>query len=126
MIAGIRGSSPCVWGQEQQQAQIQEQIRIIPMRVGTSCTSFCYRAVTQDHPHACGDKRRKSLTSPSTLGSSPCVWGQVPVQIYSLCGSRIIPMRVGTSFDHAQRQLGVWDHPHACGDKVTFFCQKNR
>ena len=26
-------------------------------------------------------------------------------------------MRVGTSFDHAQRQLGVWDHPHACGDK---------
>ena len=30
------GSSPCVWGQAAQQTRTSAQLRIIPMRVGTS------------------------------------------------------------------------------------------
>ena len=56
-IASLKaGSSPCVWGQDQEYINGVYNDRIIPMRVGTSCTRFCNRAVARDHPHACGDK----------------------------------------------------------------------
>ena len=50
------GSSPCVWGQAHKRLKKPVGLRIIPMRVGTSCP--CVRAccARQDHPHACGDK----------------------------------------------------------------------
>ena len=52
----MSGSSPCVWGQVCTIFYCFIKSRIIPMRVGTSCTRFCNRAVARDHPHACGDK----------------------------------------------------------------------
>ena len=33
---GLKGSSPCVWGQEWASSMILAEDRIIPMRVGTS------------------------------------------------------------------------------------------
>ena len=87
------------------------------MRVGTSSDSDSPQHAVEDHPHACGDKRRNSLTSPSTLGSSPCVWGQV-IFISALDQNRrIIPMRVGTRSAFNRAFAKTWDHPHACGDK---------
>ena len=72
------------------------------MRVGTSLLSLSLCLLSQDHPHACGDKLAFAFPSIALLGSSPCVWGQVknvPLE-YEYTG--IIPMRVGTSVASAK------------------------
>ena len=70
------GSSPCVWGQASSASRLFIRIRIIPMRVGTSCHLIVPSLHHQDHPHACGDKKRERYPRFYGLGSSPCVWGQ--------------------------------------------------
>ena len=96
MIAGIRGSSPCVWGQGPHLFYRSGRQRIIPMRVGTRQALLFLSMTMRDHPHACGDKACVFFKDEVMGGSSPCVWGQV----LSLLGlqyiTRIIPMRVGT------------------------------
>ena len=89
------------------------------MRVGTSLRRYQRDIATEDHPHACGDKKLTRQFDAAVRGSSPCVWGQV-VLTTSCCKSyRIIPMRVGTSTTACALTLTSRDHPHACGDKVS-------
>ena len=72
----------------------------------------------RDHPHACGDKAL-SHNSPTALkGSSPRVWGQVSLARAIPAFFGIIPTRVGTSRRVQAFVIAVWDHPHACGDKI--------
>ena len=52
-----------------------------------------------------------------TIGSSPCVWGQVSKTGTVVNDGRIIPMRVGTSSTVRSSRQALRDHPHACGDK---------
>ena len=75
------------------------------------------KVVTQDHPHACGDKALFVLRLRQTQGSSPRVWGQVVGVVVAAQKAGIIPTRVGTSDLGYFAALGVGDHPHACGDK---------
>ena len=72
----------------------------------------------EDHPHACGDKKRLGGYAIGESGSSPRVWGQVSDIIVSLRTSRIIPTRVGTSKMTKKEEWEAKDHPHACGDKT--------
>ena len=51
-------------------------------------------------------------------GSSPRVWGQVDADFTVDLSARIIPTRVGTSFDTVADLKTATDHPHACGDKI--------
>ena len=111
------GSSPCVWGQENNTVSDRACVRIIPMRVGTSLIFPSPLHRGQDHPHACGDKLPCGVSLVKLSGSSPCVWGQGADVCRSQPCNRIIPMRVGT---RATERLSVStdrDHPHACGDK---------
>ena len=89
------------------------------MRVGTSTCTDLQLMREQDHPHACGDKEAMLTSTPATLGSSPCVWGQDKVEFLGHIKLRIIPMRVGTSLLRPPTNKCHWDHPHACGDKTT-------
>ena len=50
------GSSPRVWGQAIEINFDEDGNRIIPTRVGTSCSRYCTGSLFKDHPHACGDK----------------------------------------------------------------------
>ena len=52
------------------------------------------------------------------MGSSPRVWGQDIKNIRCSQIVRIIPTRVGTSGIVALQADDLWDHPHACGDKL--------
>ena len=92
-----KGSSPCVWGQEKDKHGCESSRRIIPMRVGTSLPTITVPFTQKDHPHACGDKKKINTVANQAEGSSPCVWGQVTRYLHLRNGSRIIPMRVGTS-----------------------------
>ena len=46
------------------------------MRVGTSINQAVNDYRNKDHPHACGDKFPFRWRLNTTMGSSPCVWGQ--------------------------------------------------
>ena len=116
-IPDIAGSSPRVWGQEVSGITAATVARIIPTRVGTSVISDTRNGGCWDHPHACGDKSDVGYADVVQVGSSPRVWGQVLKKGADITAERIIPTRVGTSWqDRIKIQLKQ-DHPHACGDK---------
>ena len=71
----------------------------------------------QDHPHACGDKRKALLFRRLMVGSSPRVWGQERYALILPCIFRIIPTRMGTSVAECLFEIIYRDHPHAYGDK---------
>ena len=107
-----------MWGQAYTDFDGEKYTRIIPTRVGTSLLLSCFAPSDWDHPHACGDKLIPILTAKNIQGSSPRVWGQACCYrvLHRLTG--IIPTRVGTRRIHVWRWYNVWDHPHACGDKL--------
>ena len=111
------GSSPRVWGQVAVRDDDVVHGGIIPTRVGTSTSDDQKWQGTEDHPHACGDKAMREVTSKPFKGSSPRVWGQAGAT--SDCGKYlwIIPTRVGTRWIAVINQAVNEDHPHACGDK---------
>ena len=94
-----KGSSPRVWGQVIYNNYLRTPNRIIPTRMGTSCSTKGHSRVKWDHPHAYGDKY--SGDSVFTM------W------------ERIIPTRMGTSIKKSLGVMTLKDHPHAYGDKYT-------
>ena len=91
------GSSPRVWGQVIESSNVPKISGIIPTRVGTSLTWLGSDDVSEDHPHACGDKLKINFYSAWNTGSSPRVWGQARLSFRNYCWCGIIPTRVGTS-----------------------------
>ena len=114
------GSSPRVWGQANKWSVRRTNRGIIPTRVGTRKTHCLKMVDLQDHPHACGDKKRAVNNRSFVLGSSPRVWGQESLHCPSDTLNRIIPTRVGTSHFPKFANPCLQDHPHACGDKLRF------
>ena len=88
--------------------------------MGTSLRFPSVCTHSKDHPHACGDKRHILIRRLTPPGSSPRVWGQVDADFTVDLSDRIIPTRVGTSRAYDTRGRRKRDHPHACGDKVSF------
>ena len=54
------GSSPRVWGQVGESMRLLRQTGIIPTRMGTRGLRYSRVGLNQDHPHAYGDKLRRS------------------------------------------------------------------
>ncbi len=113
------GSSPRVWGQVIKQRAIREFQRIIPTRMGTSVNQVSAYDSNEDHPHAYGDKSKKSGRAEGFTGSSPRVWGQDLLLCVILCFRGIIPTRMGTRAGALRLLTVSQDHPHAYGDKLT-------
>ena len=111
------GSSPRVWGQDLLLCVILCFRGIIPTRMGTRAGALRLLTVSQDHPHAYGDKLTAKAKRLLKKGSSPRVWGQEILYVLKPVTARIIPTRMGT------RSGLIWytrhepDHPHAYGDK---------
>ena len=89
------------------------------MRMGTRRFLLCAVLISQDHPHAYGDKLRCSSLVSLSIGSSPCVWGQANGGYTQLWTAGIIPMRMGTRVCMAVDNIDDQDHPHAYGDKYN-------
>ena len=116
LLLRIIGSSPCVWGQDNNTCIISAICRIIPMRVGTSPAVQIKRDNNTDHPHACGDKALHTSHCPHSLGSSPCVWGQAGLRCQKRQTYGIIPMRVGTRSNTGNYNIPNKDHPVSADD----------
>ena len=109
-----------MWGQDADRLYQYDRIRIIPTRVGTRLCLGASLLSFQDHPHACGDKKKSSYCFATEAGSSPRVWGQGYSFLQRSKAQRIIPTRVGTSSKILFHEAFKTDHPHACGDKNIF------
>ena len=90
------GSSPRVWGQVAKFNGKNTFAGIIPTRMGTRKGVLYIFAPVGDHPHAYGDKLYSSQARCNFQGSSPRVWGQVFIGLYSAVIAGIIPTRMGT------------------------------
>ena len=90
------GSSPRVWGQDQEYINGVYNDRIIPTRMGTSDFRNFSAVTVWDHPHAYGDKPFSIFSGFPQTGSSPRVWGQVEQEQALETLTRIIPTRMGT------------------------------
>ena len=111
-----------MWGQVLMSMPLIFRARIIPTRVGTRVITSGQEVISQDHPHACGDKVLASLLIVLSVGSSPRVWGQASRSFAILPIIGIIPTRVGTSAKKYSKSYSYRDHPHACGDKCFSSC----
>ena len=87
-----------------------------PTRVGNTRCHRTMRWRTSVHPHACGEYPDRYARSGLSVGSSPRVWGILPLVAQGKGYVRFIPTRVGNTF--LFRALGESSsvHPHACGE----------
>ncbi len=113
-----RGTSPRVWGKPFQSTSRPSSRRNIPTRVGKTCSSRVIAECWPEHPHACGENGTANADYTVCAGTSPRVWGKLPMSESYQQSGRNIPTRVGkTPSALAEIRISA-EHPHACGENV--------
>ena len=87
-----------------------------PTHVGNTGAAAALEARPPVHPHACGEYPKIRLSSATSLGSSPRVWGIRGSIILPPGMSRFIPTRVGNTPMGGVYSVQTPVHPHACGE----------
>ncbi len=111
-----RGSPPRLWGMQcffYENAEIQ---RFTPTPVGNAKRIFGRRCKCAVHPHACGECLSSSISSVSSTGSPPRLWGMRFVRRDAHCFRRFTPTPVGNAPVTCSRSTARSVHPHACGE----------
>ena len=114
------GSPPRVRGKAELSYIRCQRRGITPARAGKSGHFPAPRGRRWDHPRACGEKSEHPTMKPVELGSPPRVRGKVTSFGYSVDELRITPARAGKRSRWDDDLLDAWDHPRACGEKVTY------
>ena len=113
------GTSPRVWGKLNEALPNVAVTRNIPTRVGKTLPPVQTPTFGAEHPHACGENRRRRRRAPGLLGASPRVWGKLDRIFVVEHLVRSIPTRVGkTRMARIARVLRA-EHPHACGENLV-------
>ena len=113
------GSSPRVWGIRDTAPEQPVMTRFIPTRVGNTAGGGLFHRFSSVHPHACGEYSAARLMALCKHGSSPRVWGILPLSPPAFKGRRFIPTRVGNTEYPPNPMLTPPVHPHACGEYST-------
>ncbi len=93
----IDGSSPRVWGTQEEQ------------------TATCRGCAV--HPHGCGERYEIDGTKYAHAGSSPRVWGTHGNIPFFVAGGRFIPTGVGNACMPKRARYLITVHPHGCGER---------
>ena len=91
------GSSPRVWGTLYFSAHSRLFSRFIPTCVGNTGSTRTPMASKPVHPHVCGEHLWISCYRKIHIGSSPRVWGTLPMIVSILPSHRFIPTCVGNT-----------------------------
>ena len=110
------GSSPRVWGIHDGYEVPIAVVRFIPTRVGNTPIPLNRPETAAVHPHACGEYTVPAIPANTHTGSSPRVWGILPVTVSATFARRFIPTRVGNTPKTRQALKDGAVHPHACGE----------
>ncbi len=96
------GSSPRMWGTHIWKSLQPHSTRFIPTHVGNSYLLRETALANPVHPHACGELATNTTGTTWQNGSSPRMWGTLPIKRHD--------------------NLRYLVHPHACGELVS--CRK--
>jgi len=99
--------------------------RTIPTCVGKTGQGTWKVTLPTDHPHVCGENRKRLRVVPGQDGPSPRVWGKQAVKNLAADGRRTIPTCVGKTPNALKTCPDCTDHPHVCGENMPgcFLCQ---
>ena len=96
------GSSPRVWGTQNDSRAKNRWNRFIPTRVGNTLLLVHRHQPIPVHPHACGEHSYTQQVAALLAGSSPRVWGTPGSSATDCACQRFIPTRVGNTRDHTK------------------------
>ncbi len=110
------GSSPRLWGTPDTDPGIDLGERFIPTPVGNTSAPAQDGYPESVHPHACGEHHENFRERYDPPGSSPRLWGTLPVLNFTEDTLRFIPTPVGNTRPLSPG-IGIESvHPHACGE----------
>ena len=91
-----------------------------PLRIRGKSTALVFAAPTaEDHPRACGEKPTSISARTANMGSPPRMRGKASLYLILNCTLRITPAHAGKRYAGPPRVPRPWDHPRACGEKIT-------
>ena len=112
----LRTPSPRVWrAQGKTQRELAEH-RLIPTCVGSTRSSGPQCPSWPAHPHVCGEHWLLPSQDRKSSGSSPRVWGALPLHPNSRQPIRLIPTCVGSTGATDGIAPASAAHPHVCGE----------
>ncbi len=114
------GSSPRMWGTPGSPAQRLALRRFIPTHVGNTSKRFGRKTSATVHPHACGEHLWCLTARTLERGSSPRMWGTLPIVRAAVLVERFIPTHVGNTAAAWAPAPPSTVHPHACGEHSTW------
>ena len=112
-------SSPRMWGCFLYLAKRIDYFDVFPTHVGVFPTSTKKAVRGRSLPHACGGVSPLYGFPPSTLGSSPRMWGCFPVPVYTAALLRVFPTHVGVFPIRTSILAFITGLPHACGGNFS-------
>src|SRR6266545_4074815 len=118
------GSSPRPWGTGTRPARPDPGIRFIPTPVGNGPWRRPGTPRSTVHPHARGERPRRTEALTPASGSSPRPWGTAQRVEEADQRSRFIPTPVGNGSWMPSAASWMPVHPHARGERVT--CRGSR
>ena len=110
------GSSPRMWGKRVQINSVGMDHRFIPTHVGKADIDLLRITPAAVHPHACGESLAWVGVILRSNGSSPRMWGKLPLPDRDLPSRRFIPTHVGKARPLRPPAAPLSVHPHACGE----------
>ncbi len=110
------GSSPRVWGTQDDEDSITGIRRFIPTGVGNTLSYPAMSDARTVHPHGCGEHILCNFSALFALGSSPRVWGTRPADECAHDENRFIPTGVGNTEELPLVDRIIQVHPHGCGE----------
>ncbi len=120
------GSSPRVWGTQQDAVNGGVTGRFIPTCVGNAPRPARVRPARTVHPHVCGERGVDVQVDVPGAGSSPRVWGTPYTSISSSARLRFIPTCVGNALGMTAPLARSTVHPHVCGERSRSRWKPNR
>ncbi len=119
VLSASAGSPPRMWGTRTVLLSYDKSTRFTPTHVGNTHLLHLKRQEYTVHPHACGEHRIQRVSTISTNGSPPRMWGTPGVETDCIPRKRFTPTHVGNTLD-GYLYFG-WHpvHPHACGEHAS-------
>ena len=115
-IACASGSPPRMRGKRHPRLRLHGDRRITPAHAGKTKRNARRATASKDHPRACGENTRRSMTTARKSGSPPRMRGKRAMRIPNRSSSRITPAHAGKTTNPAMLILDRADHPRACGE----------
>ena len=113
------GSSPRIWGTESAAFAARDAERFIPTHMGNGSGPTTANTEVPVHPHAYGERRAPATQRKAKFGSSPRIWGTVPIAVRSRPDRRFIPTHMGNGCWQSVLQSQLAVHPHAYGERCS-------